>query len=102
MYGRHDEYTWGFRIYRTSYSEPNADAEFNKAIEILHSYMRKEIFYHFEHHGQLWGQGDPNVKDSLDDAPEQQLWKSLQNGIVQDRELIDGASPARLSELHHE
>lgn len=62
MYGRHDEYTWGFRIYRTSYSEPNADAEFNKAIEILHSYMRKEIFYHFEHHGQLWGQGDPMSK----------------------------------------
>jgi hypothetical protein len=70
MYGKHDNYTWGFRLYRTSYSGPNVDAEFSKAIEILHSYMREDIFYAFKHHGQLWVKKDPKVKDGLDDAPE--------------------------------
>ena len=81
MYGRHDDYTWGFRVYRTSYSDPNADAEFNKAIEILHSYMREEIFYAFEHHGAPWGKKEPGVNDGLDDAPERQLWKRLQQTV---------------------
>lgn len=102
MYGRHDSYTWGLRIYRTSYSEPNADAEFNRAVDVLHSYMREEIFYDFENHGEPWVKKDPNVNDGLDDAPQEQLWERLQNDIVQDREVLEGASPARLSELHHE
>jgi hypothetical protein len=102
IYGRHDDYTWGFRLYRTAYSGPNADAEFNRAIEILHSYIRKAIFYNIERHEQLWDSKDPGVRESLDDAPEQQLWKRLRNDIVEDRALLEGASPARLNELHHE
>lgn len=102
IYGRHDDYTWGFRLYRTTYSRSNADAEFNRAIEVLHSYIRKVIFYDFDHHRQLWGKKDPGDKDGLDDAPEQQLWKRLRNDIVEDRTLHEGASPARLNELHHE
>lgn len=103
IHGEQGDYTWGFRIYRTSYSEPNVDAEFNKAIDILRPYMREDIFYDFEHHRQPWGRKDPNVKDDLDNAPEQQLWKRLRNEIVENQEaLLEDASPAKLSEMHHE
>lgn len=98
MHGKHDNYTWGFRIYLTAYSGPNADAEFNRAIDILHSYMCKNIFYDFEDHSKE----DSTAKDCLYDAPEQQLWKRLRNDIVEDQALLEGASPARLNELHHE
>jgi hypothetical protein len=98
MRGKHDDYTWGFCIYRTAYSGPNADAEFNKALDILHSYMRKNIFYDFEDHSKE----DPAAKDRLDDAPEQQLWRRLRHDILEDQALLEGASPARLNELHHE
>jgi len=65
----------------------------NKAIEILHSYIRKTIFYNIERHGQLWEKEDPSVRDDLDDAPGQQLWKRWRNDIVEDRALLEGASP---------
>lgn len=42
-YGIRDEYTWGFRIYRTVYS-PGSDAEFEKAMVTLEAYQRSECF----------------------------------------------------------
>lgn len=101
MCGKHDDYTWRFRIYRTSYSGPTPDAEIDRAIDILHSYIRGTIFSDFDHHEQLRGKKGPTVDDGLDGAPEQQLWKRLRNDILQDCALLDFALPARLSKLHH-
>lgn len=36
----HSDYTWGFRIYRTTYDRPDSDAKFAKAIEVLNEYIR--------------------------------------------------------------
>jgi hypothetical protein len=102
VHGRKHDFTWGFRIYRTAYTRPNADAEFNRAIEILHEHVRADIFYDLERSENSRGGKDKSGNDTLDDGPEQQLWKRLKNEIVQDKARLDGASPATLNELHHE
>lgn len=94
--GRGD-FTWGFRIYRTTYTKPNSDADFAKAIEVLNAYMRDECFSYPE------GKDDSDEEDKPrnDDKASQQLWQRLRNDIVQDRELLEGASqtPAKITKL---
>jgi hypothetical protein len=85
----HKEYTWGFRIYRTTYAKPNSDADFARAIEVLNEYIRWECFTSDE------GDRDPAELDKA----KNQVWQRLKNEVVQDRELLEGASPAKILEV---
>lgn len=89
----HSDYTWGFRIYRTTYNQPDSDAKFAEAIEVLNEYIRFECF-----------QRDDNRPDTVppdDGKANEQLWQHLRNEIVEDRELLEGASetPSKILEL---
>lgn len=101
-------YTWGFRIYRTTYSDPSNpnsdnDAAFARAIEILHEYMRYELFSYDrgQEHALL------DHASSADDDPVQEnakyvLWRRLANDIVQDRALLENAPPSKIISLARE
>jgi hypothetical protein len=99
-------YTWGFRIYRTTYRNPDSspnDAAFARAIEILHEYMRYELFSYDrgQEHALL------DHASSADDDPVQEnaknvLWRRLANDIVQDRELLENAPPSKIISLARE
>lgn len=97
--GARDDYTWGYRIFRTSYSQPNSDAEFQKAIDVLQEYIRHECYedYYQELEEEAWR--DDTGEDTADGGPNQQLWKRLKNDIVQDREQLEGASSAGIRAL---
>ena len=95
------DYTWGFRIYRTTYARPDSDARFAKAIEVLNEYLRFACFSCVE----------KRHKDAppADGKANEQLWTHLRNEIVEDRELLEGVSadPAKILELaqdwvHHD
>jgi hypothetical protein len=95
------DYTWGFRIYRTTYCHPNSDSRFAKALEVLNEYLRFACFSCVE----------KRHKDAppADGKANEQLWKHLRNEIIEDRELLEGASsdPAKILELaqnwvHHD
>ena len=95
------DYTWGFRIYRTTYTRPDSDARFAKAIEVLNEYLRFACFSCVE----------KRHKDAppADGKANEQLWTHLRNEIVEDRELLEGVSadPAKILELaqdwvHHD
>jgi hypothetical protein len=92
----HRDFTWGFRIYRTSYTKPNSDADFAKAIDNLHAYMRLECFSYSEEEKAF---GD--LRKPVNGKANQQLWRHLKNDIVQDPERLEGASktPAKIIEL---
>ena len=95
-------YTWGFRIYRTTYGPPNkssTDADFARAIEVLHEYMRYELFS-YDHGQSLTLDGAPN--DTAQTHAKNVLWRRLRNDIVQDREMLEGASPEKIIELARE
>lgn len=90
---RNGDYTWGFRIYRTSYKRPDSNARFAKAIDVLNEYIRYECF---------------SSKDSRNETvppdngkASEQLWRRLRHDIVEDCELLEGASetPAKILEL---
>lgn len=89
----HGDYTWGFRIYRTTYYQPDSDAKFAKAIEVLNEYIRFECFSR---------DGDrPGTVPPADGKASEQLWQRLRHDIVEDRELLEGASktPSKILEL---
>jgi hypothetical protein len=94
-------YTWGFRIYRTTYGSPNAsnDADFARAMDILHGYMRYELFrYNYDPGSTLDGAANDAKRDNAKNV----LWRRLRNEIVQDRELLEGASPEKITGLARE
>lgn len=89
----HSDYTWGFRIYRTTYDQPDSDVKFAKAIEVLNEYIRLECF-------KRDGDRPSNVPPE-DGKANEQLWQCLRHDIVEDRELLEGASenPSKILEL---
>lgn len=91
----HGDYTWGFRIYRTTYSQPDSDAKFSEAIEILDDYIRNECFSYVDD-GRHSGNA---VNPPMDGKANEQLWKCLRHEIVEDRELLEDASPAKILTL---
>jgi hypothetical protein len=94
-------YTWGFRIYRTTYGSPDApnDAGFTRAIEILDEYMRYELFS-YSHGESLTLDGAPY--DAAQTNAKNVLWRRLRNDIVEDRERLEGASPEKVIDLARE
>lgn len=88
-------YTWGFRIYRTTYKKLNSDADFARAIEVLNDYIRMECFSHTN------GERDLGY---FDGEANRQLWQRLRHEIVQDCDLLNGASetPARMHKVHQD
>lgn len=92
--GRGD-FTWGYRIYRTTYTKTNSDADFAKAIEVLNAYMRDECLSYAKRKDD----SDEEDKSGNDDKASQQLVQRLRNEIIQDRELLEGAEPAKITKL---
>jgi hypothetical protein len=93
--GRGD-FTWGIRTYRTSYTKPNSDADFAKAIEVLNEYMRLECFSYSEEE-----RDHADLDKPVNGKANRQLWRHLENDIVQDPERLEGASetPAKIIEI---
>lgn len=91
--GRGD-YTWGFRIYRTTYQD-GSDKKFAKAMEVLNEWIRDECFSYDcdNRHG-----GDV-VNPPLDPKANEQLWLRLRNETVEDRELLEDATPDKILKL---
>jgi hypothetical protein len=93
-------YTWGFRIYRTTYCDPsnpissNNDVDFARAIETLHEYMRHELFSY--DHGQRRTPDHASSDNTAQTNAKNVLWRCLQNEIVQNRALLEGASPEKI------
>lgn len=92
----HGDYTWGFRIYRTTYNEPDSDARFTKAIETLNEYIRYECFSYVKderHSGDV-------IHAPLDGKANEQLWHRMSHEIIEDREL-EGApeTPSKILKL---
>jgi hypothetical protein len=90
---QHNDYTWGFRIYRTTYNAPDSDARFANALEVLNDYIRFSCFKRDPHKPE-WIPPDDNTAS-------EQLWQRLRHDIVEDPELLEGASetPAKILEL---
>lgn len=95
-YAGRDDYHWGFRLLRTAYSPTCTDKDFEKAVEVLHEYMRYYCFQDIKY------DDSGNIVSQYDDKPEQQLWQRLRNDIVQDQSLLDRASPSELQRLSRE
>lgn len=89
------DYTWGYRIYRTTYNQPNSDADFARAIEVLNEYMRAECFTYSKGH---------STTEYVDGEANRQLWQRMKHDIVQDPDLLEGASasPEKLLKLHQD
>lgn len=90
-----DDYTWGFRIYRTTYSS-TSDLDFDKAMKVFREYMRYECFMDVEDAMDLEGL----TADEIDDKPNQQLLKRLKNEIVESATLLESAPASKLQEVH--
>lgn len=89
------DYTWGYRIYRTTYNKPNSDVDFARAIEVFYEYIRDEVF--------SYSNGE-QVLEPVDGEANCQLWQRLRHNIVQDAGLLEGASESldKLTELHQD
>lgn len=89
------DYTWGYRIYRTTYKKPNSDADFAKAIEVLEEYIRAECFSYTN--GSL-------VLGYFDGEANRQSWLRARHEIVEDSDLLEGASasPETILKLHQD
>lgn len=87
---KHDPpWHWGYRVYRTTYSGPNSDADFENAMHVIKEYVRFDI------------SSDPKKQKAGDVAVQEQLWKRFNLDVVQDPEL-EGASVERIHELAKE
>lgn len=85
-----DDYKWGFRIFRTCYPPTCSDANFDRAMEILHEYMRFSCLMSY----------DDDVREAGgSNAAEQELAKRMSNDVVQDRESLEGASISSIQQL---
>lgn len=93
----HGDYTWGFKIYRTTYNRPDSDARFAKAMQVLNDYIRHEVFsYKYD------GRNKCNIpQPPMDGKAKEELWNRLSNEVVEDRALLEGASetPAKILKL---
>lgn len=89
------DYTWGYRIYRTTYTNPSSDADFAKAIEVLNEYIRAECFSYTN------GSLDLGY---FDGEANRQLWQRVRHEIVEASDLLEGASesPERMLKLHQD
>lgn len=85
---------WGYRVYRTTYSEPNSDADFEKAMNVLSEYVRSDIFYTSRY-------AERKQEAAGDVAVREQLWKRFHLDVVQDP-VLEGASVAKIHELAKE
>lgn len=90
--GEQDGYTWGYRIYRTSYT---SDANFQEAMDVLREYMHYECYIDYTSRLEALEKKGLS-RDTVDERPNQQLWSRLKNEIVQDREQLEGASPGKI------
>lgn len=92
LHGCHrDNYNWGFQIYRTAYSPACPDSEFERALAILHEYMRFECFVEVDDDHEHYT-GDAN-------EPEQLIWAHLKNNVIQNPSKLNGASMSRIRQL---
>ncbi|PYI11663.1 hypothetical protein BO78DRAFT_382335 [Aspergillus sclerotiicarbonarius CBS 121057] len=73
------EETWGWVIYRTTYQ---SDTAFQRTIEIITSWIKKDVYKDFEH----------GFSQDSDHTPNHQLWARHQLTIFEDPETLDGAS----------
>lgn len=92
-YQGHGDYTWGFRIFRTTYKQP--DVKFTEAIGILNEYIRYECFSYTDdgrHRGTI-------PHPPLDVKANDQLWQRLNNEVVEDGELLENATPDKILSL---
>jgi hypothetical protein len=81
----HGDYTWGYRIYRTTYNRSDSDSRFAKAIEALNEYIRYEC-------SSFDTTNRPKEVSHLDVKASEQLSQRLRHEIIEDRELLEGAS----------
>lgn len=93
------DYTWGYRIYRTTYNTPNpqaSDADFAKAIEVLNEYIRAECF-------SYTADGSLDL-GYFDGEANRQLWLRARHEIVEDSDLLEDASesPEKMLKLHQD
>lgn len=93
------DYTWGFRIHRTTYNEPDPDARFAEAMKILNEYIRHERFSYVKDERR---DGDV-IHAPLDGKANEQLWQRTRHEIIEDCEL-EGASqdPSKDFKLAHD
>jgi hypothetical protein len=84
-YNGHGDYTWGYRIYRTTYLRSDSDARFAKAIEVLNEYICYEC-------SSFDTTKRPKKASHLDTKAAEQLWQRLRHEIIEDQELLEGAS----------
>ena len=89
------DYTWGYRIYRTTYKKPHSNADFAKAIEVLNEYIRAECFKYTN------GSLDLGY---FDGEANRQLWQRARHEIVEDSDLLEGAaeSPEEMLKIHRD
>jgi hypothetical protein len=81
----HGDYTWGYRIYRTTYLRPDSDTRFATALEVINEYIRYEC-------SNFDTTNRPESVQNLEAKASEQLRQRLEHDIVQDRELLEGAS----------
>jgi len=77
-FGKDSGYTWGFRTYRTVFTE-GSDAAFARGMEILSAYMRHACFSTVLRR--------PNIP--RDDTPTKELWSRMRNEVVENPALED-------------
>ncbi|KAI9038721.1 uncharacterized protein KD926_010456 [Aspergillus affinis] len=85
---------WGYFIYRTTYG---SDEDWNQALAKLHRHIRYAI-----RHQVVQSMNDGPEK--LEDDPEaaEIVWEGCHNVVVEDKKLLDGASPTQVRRLFQE
>ncbi|GAB7332779.1 hypothetical protein MBLNU13_g04511t1 [Cladosporium sp. NU13] len=81
----HGDYIWGSKIYRSTYKQPDSDTRFAKIIEVLNEYIHYERFS-FDTTGTPENISHPDCKLN------EQLSQHLRHEIIENRELLEGAS----------
>jgi len=91
------DYTWGYRIYRTTYKRPDSDSRFAKAIQVLNEYIHYEC-------SSFDTLNRPKGLAHLDAKASEQLWQRVRHDIIEDCELLEGASedPNKILKLAQE
>ncbi|KAH8431113.1 uncharacterized protein LDX57_008774 [Aspergillus melleus] len=91
---RGPSWPWGYFIYRTTYG---SDEDWSQALAKLHRYVHYAI-RHQAVRSRL--NGPEKLENDLEAA--EVIWEGCQNVIVEDRELLEGASPTQVRRLFQE
>jgi hypothetical protein len=88
----YDEPTWGYTIYRTTYT-PQSNAAFPRMVDLTTKYMKDGFYNYYESSRQF----NPRANE-FNITPWDEIWPNYQPRVIEDASQFDGASIDQLRE----